>query len=242
MSRTTLGKRMQCKQLCTLSRVSNCFKFRIIIIIDDPNHGGTPTKQRKGVGPATPGKEKRTPVRRVSQQQLLNSSLSKSLCHDIITLSCKRGDIILMFNRWWWSAHLHSILHLTSSMKKIAKSFGWRNSKSVARQAMNHRRIGECVLHILANIWNPSAAPRHLRCSESIQFKPWNHLAGKMNWKEPHQSFSPVLKECVFRKRRKASKRGRSYAVNDSAIVGMCAAILLRHQNANMNRIVSALL
>ena len=41
------------------------------------------------------------------------------------------------------------------------------------------------------------------------------------------------------------SKRGTSYAVDDTAVIGMCAAILLRHRNTHMNlvqRIISTLL
>ena len=57
--------------------------------------------------------------------------------------------------------------------------------------------------------------------------------------------FCAVLKECVERKRRKVSKRGTSYKVDDSVVIGMCAAILLRHRNSNMNlvqRILSTLM
>ena len=41
------------------------------------------------------------------------------------------------------------------------------------------------------------------------------------------------------------SGRGVSYRVTDDAIIGMCAAILLRHHNTHMNfvqRIISTLL
>ena len=54
-----------------------------------------------------------------------------------------------------------------------------------------------------------------------------------------------LLKDCVYRKRRKVSARGVSYRVKDVAVIGMCAAILLRHHNTHMNlvqRIVSTLL
>ena len=57
--------------------------------------------------------------------------------------------------------------------------------------------------------------------------------------------FCQILKECVHRKRSKPSKQGTSYAVDDAAVIGMSAAILLRHRNTHMNlvqRIISTLL
>ena len=41
------------------------------------------------------------------------------------------------------------------------------------------------------------------------------------------ERFSPIfyqlLKECVHRKRRKVSKLGTSYAVDNATVIGMCA-------------------
>ena len=57
--------------------------------------------------------------------------------------------------------------------------------------------------------------------------------------------FYRVLRDCVFRKQRKASKHAKFFAINDSAVIGMCVAILLQHRNSNMNlvqRTISTLL
>ena len=146
----------------------------------------------------------------------------------------------------------HSVHYLTPSMKKLGKSVGRRNSRSVARQVVNHRRIREYVLRQLGRLIRKdmehmcsTKKPSMLRKGslEAMKSFCWEDLVKELENSSP--LFCQLLRECVTRKRRKASKRGRSYAVNDSAVIGVCAAILLHHRNANMNlvqRIVSALL
>ena len=146
----------------------------------------------------------------------------------------------------------HSVHYLTPSMKKLGKSVGRRNSRSVARQVVNHRHIREHVLRQLGRLIRKdmermcnTKRPSMLRKGtlEAMKSFCWEDFEKELESNSP--LFCQVLRECVTRKRRKASKRGRSYAVNDSTVIGVCAAILLRHRNANMNlvqRIVSALM
>ena len=146
----------------------------------------------------------------------------------------------------------HTVQYLTPSMKKIAKSVGRRNSKSIARQAMNHRRIREFILRQVGKLIRKdmehlcsTKAPSMLRkrTVEAMKSFCWEDFLKELEATSP--TFYRLLRDCVFRKRRKASKHAKSYAVNDSAVIGMCAAILLRHRNSNMNlvqRIISTLL
>ena len=78
---------------------------------------------------------------------------------------------------------------------------------------------------------------------DAIRSFTWGDLAQELEQQSP--IFYQVLKDCVHRKRRKVSARGVSYRVNDNAVIGTCAAILLHHHNTHMNlvqRIVSTLL
>ena len=45
-----------------------------------------------------------------------------------------------------------------------------------------------------------------------------------------------ILQGCVMRNKRK-KQVGMSYRVKDESVIGICAAILLRHQNPQMNLI-----
>lgn len=40
----------------------------------------------------------------------------------------------------------HTIHYLAGSMKKIGKSVGRRNCRSIAKQVMSHQRIRKCIL------------------------------------------------------------------------------------------------
>lgn len=76
----------------------------------------------------------------------------------------------------------------------------------------------------------------------------WQKLSTDLEATAP--IFHNLLNEFVKKKMRKISKKkltkqGKSYAINDMAIVSMWAAILLRHQSQHMSlvqRLVSVLL
>ena len=77
---------------------------------------------------------------------------------------------------------------------------------------------------------------------ERLRSFQWEDLVDEMQQNAP--TMLEILRGCVARKERK-SRLGRLYRVKDESIIGVCAAILLRHQNPQMNliqRIVSLLL
>ena len=70
----------------------------------------------------------------------------------------------------------HSVHFLTPSMKKLGKSVGRRNSRSVARQVLNHRRIRENVPHQLGRLIRKDM--EHVQHQETIYASkrhPWSH-------------------------------------------------------------------
>ena len=83
------------------------------------------------------------------------------------------------------------------------------------------------------------------RTPDAMKSFSWGNLANEL--KEVLPVFYQVLTECVQKKRRKtkSSHKCASSVVDDSTVVGMCAAILLGHRNKNLNlvqRIMSSLL
>lgn len=95
----------------------------------------------------------------------------------------------------------------------------------------------------MGRVWSTKTPSMLRKCTVKAMKKfNWEDLVTEL--KDTSPTFCQVL-QGVFRRRRKASKRRKSYAISESAVVGMCVAILLRHHNVNMNlvqRIVSALL
>ena len=68
---------------------------------------------------------------------------------------------------------------------------------------------------------------------EAMQSFTWDSLVNELQENAP--TFLQLLRGCIRMKRRYVSKRGRSYIVTENAIIGLCAAILLRHRNTRMN-------
>ncbi len=141
--------------------------------------------------------------------------------------------------------------HLTSSLKKLGKSVGRRNPSAIARQVMSHRKTKEAVLRETGLILRKelqtlckSSAPSMLRGTspQALKTFQWDSLVDELEERSP--TLLEVLRACVSRRRRK-SRKGRSYAASENTVIGLCAAILLRHRNIKMNlvqRVLSLLL
>ncbi len=137
-------------------------------------------------------------------------------------------------------------------MKKIGRSVGRRNPHAIARQVLAHQQVKDAVLKVTGKqiqkemmIMCKQGEPSILRDSskKALQSFQWDTLMGELKAKAP--TLLKLLQGCIRTKRRRASAKGRSYAADEKAVIGLCAAILLRHRNANMNlvqRIVSVLL
>lgn len=145
----------------------------------------------------------------------------------------------------------HSIHHLSKSLKKIGKSVGRRNPGAIARQVMAHARIkreilkcvGRAIRKDMKHVCSKKLSSI-LRCRSAEDMKnfTWDALHAELDTHAP--VFCHILNECIRPKRRE-TKTGKSRAVIDTAVVGLCSALLLRHWNQRMNlvqRIISTLL
>ena len=137
-------------------------------------------------------------------------------------------------------------------MKKVGRSVGRQRCGPIAKQVVSHPRIRPFILKRVGKLIRKDmeqmcsvkvSSILRKRTPTAMKSFSWGELMKKL------ERFSPVfcqlLKECVHKKKRKVSKRGTSYAVDDATVIGMCAAILLRHRNLHMNlvqRIISTLL
>lgn len=137
-------------------------------------------------------------------------------------------------------------------MKRIGRSVGRRNPGAIARQAMAHPKVKQAVIRVAGKLVRKEMMamckrddPSVLRNSsrEAMQSFSWDSLVDELQEKAP--TFLQLLRGCIRTKRRLVSKTGRSYIANENTIIGLCAAILLRHRNTRMNlvqRIISVIL
>ncbi len=140
--------------------------------------------------------------------------------------------------------------HLTRSLKKIGKGLGRRSASSVGYQVMKHNNIRSHVLKVLGRDIRKEMktmcsvmSPSILRETEPevLQSFTWESLIEELNVKAP--TLLNVLRSCVAKKPVKPGRR--SYRVKEEAVIGICAAILLRNRNQSLNlvqRIVSMIL
>lgn len=76
---------------------------------------------------------------------------------------------------------------------------------------------------------------------ETVQSFKWQMLIEELKERAP--TLHSVLASCAHKKVRTDGRR--KYGVKDEAVVGVCASVLLRHKNCNMNlfqRIMSCIL
>ncbi len=147
------------------------------------------------------------------------------------------------------------IRHLSRSLKKLGKSVGRMNRRSNARQVVNDRRIKERVVTLLGEKIRSEMEMCSLRDISILRstspgvlqtFK-WESVLTEMQELAPN--LLGFLRSCVQRTRKVPSKGQtpgqRTYRASDDTVVGVCAAILLRHRSQSMNlvqRMVSLLL
>ena len=134
-----------------------------------------------------------------------------------------------------------TVHHLPSSLKRLGRSIGRRNRKSIARQCMKDTKIRAHVMNITAStIKKEIKTLSTLKCSSLLRnttakqlnsFR-WEDLIKEMKLNTP--TLLEVIQGCVTKKQRGNSGK-RSYRVKDEVIIGICTAILIRHQNTQMN-------
>lgn len=145
----------------------------------------------------------------------------------------------------------------SSGFKKLVRGVARRNRKTVAKQVLADSRT-RC--HLFSYLKRYIQKDMSFLCSKknkSIlrQKTPerfcsftWENLASEIEIKAP--TLYAILKACVDVKRRqkkanKPTKRHKCHTSSNTAILGVCAGVLLRHRNHHMNllqRIIAMIL
>lgn len=159
-------------------------------------------------------------------------------------------------------ARVHAIPK-SSGLKKLAKGVARRNRASIGRQAVRDPKIRERVLSILTKDIQKEMTTLCARKTGSILRQSSLQAVTKFSWDvlaEELQRVTPtlytILKGCVDVKRRqpqksatskkqKSPRTSKTNRPSNTAVLGVCASILLRHKNVHMNtlqRLVSLIL
>jgi len=147
------------------------------------------------------------------------------------------------------------VIPRSSGLKTMARSIGRRSHSSVARQAMRSPKIRAVCLNVLEkdiqkDLTNVASTRQCSSCLRentlgALENFSWEKLHAELRLTAP--TFYRILEACVNVKRRKrvTKKKPRMHCPSNSAVLGVCAALVLRHRNRNLNlvqRIVSLIL
>ena len=143
------------------------------------------------------------------------------------------------------------VIPRSSGLKPMARSLGRRNHHAIARQAIQNPKTKAACLKVLekdiqrelSSMVSTKRSPSclRLRSSDALESFSWEKLCMELQSSAP--TFYQVLHGCVNVKRRQRATK--THHPSNSAILGVCAALLLRHRNQNMNllqRIISLIL
>lgn len=143
------------------------------------------------------------------------------------------------------------VIPRSSGLKPMARSLGRRNHSAIAKQVMRNPKIKAACLRVLEKdiqreLTSMAASKRspsclRLRCLDALESFSWEKLCTELQSSAP--TFYQVLHGCVNVKRRQRATK--TYHPSNTAILGVCAAVLLRHRNQNLNllqRIISLIL
>ena len=136
----------------------------------------------------------------------------------------------------------------------MARSIGRRSHPAISRQVMRNPKTRATCLKVLekyiqkdltrvASIKEGSSCLRK-RTLDALQSFSWEKLHSELRSKAP--TLYRVLQGCVHvRRKERTRKKGGGIRPKDSAVLGICAALLLRHRNHHLNlvqRIMSLIL
>lgn len=139
-----------------------------------------------------------------------------------------------------------------TGLKTLARSVGRKSRRSIARQVMKDKRMRELAIENLSQLIQKEMTDMCSRKSASFIRDPaidslkrfsWDAIANEVQRLAP--TLHQVLKGIVNVKRYKGSSKRRSNQPTNTAVLGICASILMRHRNIHMNhmqRIISLIL
>ena len=148
-------------------------------------------------------------------------------------------------------AQAHAISK-SSGLKTIAKGVARRSPRTIARQTLRNPKCRRHVLDILgrdiqkemtALCSNDSKSVLRESSLEALSSFTWDKLSSELSTRAP--TFYAVLHACVNTKQKGNAPESKNWRSSKSAVLGMCAAIILRNCHHHMNlvqRIVSLIL
>ena len=152
--------------------------------------------------------------------------------------------------------HKAHVIPRSSGLKKLARSVGRRNHPAIARQVMRNPKTKAICLNLLEkdiqkDLTVLASKKGRVLCLrqktlDALQSFTWEKLHLDLKMKAP--TLYRVLQACVNVHRRKhAGKTGhtKTHCTHNSVVLGMCAALILRHRNQHLNlvqRIISLIL
>jgi len=140
---------------------------------------------------------------------------------------------------------------LTRSLKAIGRSVGRRNRAAIARQVLKDPHSRQKVLGVLGkDLQHELSSACTVSCNsglrntspEKLQRFSWESLLDELQDTAP--TLLHLLRSCVTVKKPPSHQR-KTNRSRDTTIVGLYAAILLRHRNYQMNlvqRVISIML
>ena len=147
------------------------------------------------------------------------------------------------------------MISCSSGLKQMARSIARHSHSSIARQAIRNTKMRAMCLTILEKdiqkeLTKVASTKRGTGSSclrqrnlDALQTFSWEKLHAELRLTAP--TFYRVLQGLVNVRRRDNVPQKRRYCPLDSAVLGVCAAILLRHRNHNFNlvqRIISLII
>ena len=134
------------------------------------------------------------------------------------------------------------MIHKSTQLKSLAQSIGRLSYSSVARQTMKVDRVRKRVMEIIAADIQKELTRACARRSKSVLRNPtaeslinftWEKLLSELDTCAP--TFMHILRGIVQVKRRERKPVKRSYRPSEKAVLGVCAAIMLKNRNVHMN-------
>ena len=131
---------------------------------------------------------------------------------------------------------------LTRSLRRLGRSVGIRKRDAIARQAMGDKKIRGHILNILGrDIVKElkgmcSIKKQSILClssPEALYTFDWDAICSELKSAAP--SLFTILHSATTVKVPPSKVRKVSRRVKQEQIIGLCAAILLRHRNHSMN-------
>ncbi len=146
-----------------------------------------------------------------------------------------------------------SVITRKSGLKTLARSVGCKSRPSIARQVMRDRVIREKVLEILTKDIQKEMTTMCAKKTSSVLCNPSPEAVKTFSWEavvSKVQAYAPTLfqflkgtvhvKRHVSRKQKAALEKGsrkqkhKTNRPSEVAIIGVCAAVLLRNRNLHM--------